>query len=98
MEFINCIFNQKNKKNTEENAVEENTDEIFDTSSIITPLLVTNYIEEVKKTLKNGDSVVIKSFGNFYVKEIPEHMEDGQNIKAARKLFFKPDRRLKDEI
>ncbi len=94
MGFLDYIFNS----NTEENIVcPDNTDETIDTPPLVTTPSVDKFMNGIKKELRNADSVVISGFGKFYVKEIPQHMEDGQNIKAARKLFFKPYESLKGE-
>ncbi len=94
MGFLDYFFNQ----NTEENIVcPDNTDETNDTEPLVTTPSVDKFINGIKKELRNADSVVISGFGKFYVKNIPEHMKDGQNIKAARKLFFKPYESLKNE-
>ncbi len=89
------IFEYFCNPNVEENTVvSDNTAEIFDTNTINTTQPVDTFINEVKKTLLNGDSVVIKRFGKFYVKEIPEHITDNKNIRATKKILFTPDKSL----
>ncbi len=94
MRVLDYILNQ----NTEENIVcPDNTDETNDTQPVVTTPSVDKFINGIKKELRNADSVVISGFGKFYVKDIPQHMKDGEHIKAARKLFFKPYESLKNE-
>ncbi len=98
MGFIDCIFNQNAEENTEENIVcQDNTDKTIDTQPVVPTQSVQIFINDIKKRLRNADSVVISEFGKFYVKEMPEDMKDGQIIKMARKLFFKPYESLKSE-
>ncbi len=56
------------------------------------------FINLVTNALQNDSSIVLDKFGEFYVKYIPEHIKDGNQIRREKKVIFKSDDSLKVKV
>lgn len=56
------------------------------------------FINLVTNALQNGNSIGLDKFGEFYVKEIPQHIKDGIQIRREKKVIFQPDKSLNDKV
>lgn len=67
--------------------------------------IVQSLIDEITESLTQGDTVVLRNFGAFQVKEVaakvgrnPKHPESEVMIPARASVKFKPGKELKDKV
>jgi integration host factor subunit alpha len=62
--------------------------------------LVESILETIKKTLENGEDVLISGFGKFCVKRGARNFATGDNLtlNARRVVTFKCSERLRDKL